>query len=105
VTGPAARLKELGQLARDISYEASSSAPDPTYIAQELADWVRCATSIIGELVLDGAIASQPKGEPASCSDCGGAVVDEAGRPLLLVEPRCWECGIERRVASMEGHS
>lgn len=102
--GPASRLKELGQLSRNVENAAVVESPLST-LAHELADWVRCATGIIGELVLDGAIASEPKGEPASCSGCGGDVVDEMGRPLLLVEPLCWECGIEQRVAAMEGHS
>lgn len=51
----AGKLKELGQLATNIVDAAAALDPkgDPTVFAQEMADWVRAATGLIGELAID----------------------------------------------------
>lgn len=103
--GPANRLRQLGQLAANVADAAEHTKGPAEVLAHELADWVRCATGIIGELVLDVAVqAPIADGAPASCSGCGGAVVDEAGRPLLVAELRCFDCSVEAAVSQM-GHS
>ena len=50
-----AKLKELGQLASNINDAAVGLDPngDPSVLAAEVADWVRAATGLIGELASD----------------------------------------------------
>jgi len=51
VTSLAHQLKELGQLARNVS---DAVAERRTELAlEELADWVRTATSLIGQLAVE----------------------------------------------------